>query len=599
MAYRVDDLITDCAAAAGDATVAGGASQTRRAKLFGMSMPGLSISTFDSVWNAVLQSIRSNMKMHRGTKLPSFGRVVFTKGTKVPFFVMSEGFSLPHKIKFRQDIKAPELASVDLNFSKIGQLAKCTKDVAKSVYREMVSRLGEVISDANNTVHVEFKGVGVLHGNRFDLRFRFGTGSGGARARRADSVASFTKDAPESAAGLSVVAGLSSAMAAQPQVSARSSQRSLRSQRPASGSSLSASASAPALRKGLSVSSTLKAQRQGSRGGGSRRGSRENVAAKAHSKPKRRPLNSLVAKKGHDPAYLNLDQLKEINMDLMTDKQAEDEAMRLADEKEFRENVLRLHAEATKEAEEIEKERVRREAFTQQQAVHAERVMARKFEERNAGIEDQETHWPFSKEEDERARKQERSQQLRDTLDRHVELQESIVRTDSLERPAREARPVAQPDPDDSKTWFKPSEGNIYPKFLTPSLVPSRIAGSFQATPVMKLGYERYAVDLKKELGNLKRQEDEIKTRAQAQEDEIKRRARLRKTIQANTIKYQAKQVAFDRTRRQEEHRRQFLEMDPDPSAAYPMERMRDMNRLDRIKAGLRNALDAQVSRLP
>ena len=56
-----------------------------------------------------------------------------------------------------------------------------------------------------------------------------------------------------------------------------------------------------------------------------------------------------------------------------------------------------------------------------------------------------------------------------------------------------------------------------------------------------------------------------------------------------------AKQVEFDRERRKREHDRQFLEMDPDPGAAYPLEKLRDTNRLDRIKAGLRNALDAQV----
>lgn len=53
--------------------------------------------------------------------------------------------------------------------------------------------------------------------------------------------------------------------------------------------------------------------------------------------------------------------------------------------------------------------------------------------------------------------------------------------------------------------------------------------------------------------------------------------------------------MEFDRKRRKEEHDRQFLQMDPDPGAAYPLEKLRDINRLDRIKAGLRNALDAQV----
>ena len=249
MAYRVEDLLQECSK-----TINGGAGDTskaaRRSRLFNMSMPGLSLTTFDGVWNSVLQCIRSNMKMKRGTRLPSFGRVVFAKGTKTPFFVMNEGFSQPSKIKFRQDIKAPELPSVDLNFSKIGQLAKCTKDVAKSIYRELVSRIGEVVSDANNTVHIVFKGIGALHGTRFDLRFTFGSGGPGGKMSRPASVASFTKNAPATASGLAILSGVAGAGAggAVPQISSRSERPSARM------TPLGASASVPSLRKGLAVS---------------------------------------------------------------------------------------------------------------------------------------------------------------------------------------------------------------------------------------------------------------------------------------------------------------------------------------------------------
>lgn len=53
--------------------------------------------------------------------------------------------------------------------------------------------------------------------------------------------------------------------------------------------------------------------------------------------------------------------------------------------------------------------------------------------------------------------------------------------------------------------------------------------------------------------------------------------------------------MEFDRQRKEEDRQRNFLEMDPEPGVAYPLERIRDGNRLDRIKASLRNALDAQV----
>ena len=252
----------------------------------------------------------------------------------------------------------------------------------------------------------------------------------------------------------------------------------------------------------------------------------------------------MVAKKGHEPSYLSTDQLKDLNLRLLTDQQAASTKERLSDERDFRENVLRLHAEASKEAEEIEKEMRRREEFSQQQAVHAQRVEARKFAERNADLEaGQKLHWPFSKEEDVVEQRHAATQLLRDTLDEHVELRESMDISDSMERQTRPRREVERPDPQNQDSWLKPSEGNIYPKFLTPSLVPSRIAGSFQATPVMKLGYERYAKDLKKELGQLKLQEAEIENRKKAQEDEIKRRAQLRKKIQASTIKYQVRVI--------------------------------------------------------
>ena len=185
------------------------------------------------------------------------------------------------------------------------------------------------------------------------------------------------------------------------------------------------------------------------------------------------------------------------------------------------------------------KEIRRNQRFSQQQAVHAQRVEARKFAERNEALEaGQKLHWPFSKEEDVVKKRHEATKLLRDTLDEHMELRDSMDTSDSLNQQPRPRSEVVKPDTQNKETWLKPSEGNIYPKFLTPSLVPSRIAGC-PATPVMKLGYERYARDLKKELGQLKRQEAEIRTRQKAQEDEIKRRSQLRKKIQSSTIKYQ------------------------------------------------------------
>ena len=566
MAYRTDDLLQECAAAV-LGTPMSNPQEKKRAKLFAMSFKDVTITTFDNVWAAVLQIIRTNMKIHRGTRLPNFGRVVFTKDTKKPFFVTSESFVLPNKIHFKQDIKAPELSSVDLNFSKIGQLAKCTKDAAKSVYRELVSRLGEVLSDANNTVHVQLKGIGVLSGNRFDLRFHFEGKGNKNKHLRPETTASFSKNAPASAMNLSVNAGVGGVGPADhPSLSL---------------SSLSNSTSLPSIKKGLAKGLAIT---QKSRRSNNPPSSRQSRTSTTSNKGKGLKLNSLVAKKGHSPRYLNHDDLKEVNLSLLTVQRDNEERQRIKDEEEYRATVLRLHSEAANEGAEIKKNQERRQEFADAQSLHAQRVEQRKFEERNADIENPEIHWPFSKEEDERKRQ----------ADNKIEAMKLLVEQ-GVDFGNTEVREHNLPDPSNTDTWFQPSEGNIYPKFLTPTLVPSRIAGNFQATPVMKLGYQRYASDLKKELTKLRMKESEIVGRKEAEEAEIKRRHKLRKQISQKTIKYQAKQVEYDRKRKKEEHRVQFLEMDPEPGVAYPLERVRNGNRLNRIQAGLRNALDAQV----
>ena len=571
MAYRTEDLLQECAAETlGTAT--SNPQQLKKAKLFAMTYPNLSITTFDNVWKAVMQIIRGNMKIHRGTRLPNFGRVVFTKDTKKPFFVTSESFVLPNKINFKQDIKAPELSSVDLNFSKIGQLAKCTKDAAKSIYRELVSRLGEVISDANNSVHIQLKGIGVLTGNRFDLRFFFEGTKGKNKLSRPETTASFTKNAPSTALNLSVGGDVDPVLSG-----------SSRSQR-GGGLSLGNSTSLPNIKKGLSITrKKLPSSRRSSKRGGDR----GNTIASGRSQDKGEKaikLNSLVAKKGHAPSYLNYDQLKEVNLSLLTTQKDNEEQQRIKDEEEYRATVLRLHREAVNEGIEIRKNQERQQEFADAQSLHAQRVQARKFEERNADIENREVHWPFSKEEDERKRQADNKKEAMALL---LEQTGGVLPGDDKAK--------SGPDPNNEETWYKPSEGNVYPKFLTPSLVPSRIAGSFQATPVMKLGYKRYAEDIKKEMAALRLKEQEIENRRRAEEEEINRRSNLRKEISHNTIKYQAKQVEYDRKKKIEEHRKNFLEMDPEPGVAYPLEKVRDANRLNRIQAGLRNALDAQV----
>ena len=65
--------------------------------------------------------------------------------------------------------------------------------------------------------------------------------------------------------------------------------------------------------------------------------------------------------------------------------------------------------------------------------------------------------------------------------------------------------------------------------------------------------------------------------------------------IQRETTKYQLKQAEHRLKLKQKAQRESHYETNPDPSRAYPMEQLRDAHRLNRAKASLRHALDAQV----
>ena len=101
------------------------------------SLPsGLTRGTYDAIWAGLIQCMKSNAKQHKGIVFPNFARLSFQKELKKPKFIMATNFLKTYGIKFRarQASKSPETATKDLNFAKLAQLAKCSKDVAKTVY---------------------------------------------------------------------------------------------------------------------------------------------------------------------------------------------------------------------------------------------------------------------------------------------------------------------------------------------------------------------------------------------------------------------------------------------------------------------------------
>ena len=62
----------------------------------------------------------------------------------------------------------------EINYSLISHVTQLSKDVVKSIYAELVSRIGDVLAaPCINTVHIKFGNNGTLIGDKFKIGFRF------------------------------------------------------------------------------------------------------------------------------------------------------------------------------------------------------------------------------------------------------------------------------------------------------------------------------------------------------------------------------------------------------------------------------------------
>ena len=566
--YRIDDLLKQCA----DITLGEGNN----------SLPsGLTRGTYDAIWAGLIQCMKSNAKQHKGIVFPNFARLSFQKELKKPKFIMATNFLKTYGIKFRarQASKSPETATKDLNFAKLAQLAKCSKDVAKTVYREIISHVGEILKDGGNMVAIVFKGIGILRGDRFRLQFFF-DGEKGAKMTMKTS-ASFTKNAPVTAKNLALFGNSSQSNQQQNNVmettinemktnnnehrndshdsilpkingSARGMNNTFTStMNQSSRSSMGKSKSVPKLMKGLSISDTIGTA----------------------------PRNKLL---------LSDQDLEKQNLKLMREKQKQKDLQKRLDEKEFRDEILAMHKDVIHQ-ERVREAKLRKEAqFAEEQKEQGEERLERLRAERAEYLDGKQTHWPFSVEEDVKVERRNKDKKFRAELDEQNANREQKTKS--------RRRPEDTIDVKDPNTWFQPSQGNVYPKFLTPSREPTRVVdGNGEDPLVLQLAYKRYEKQLRNQLKTLKMQSKDIHNREKQKDLEIAHRQKRRLEIQRETTKYQLKQAEHRLKQKQKEQRESHHEAHPDPSRAYPMEQLRDAHRLNRAKASLRHALDAQV----
>ena len=543
--FRAEDIVKDCA----DATFGDGG--------VGSTNSNFTRKTYDDVWSGMNVIMRSHTKMHMGVVLPNFARLTFQKELKKPMFNMNSNFLKTYSLRFnaRQATKAPETATKDLNFAKLAQLAKCSKDIAKTVYRELTQRLGDVLKDGNNQVAVAFNGIGVLRGNRFRLQFFF-EGEKGAKVPK--TTASFTRDALDSSKGMAII---------MPNASKGPSSHT--------GGSAKHSHSArllPEIPSARSVSSRS-----------------SSVKNRTQSVPQlHKSISDVIGTAPRNKNLLDDRQLEQENLRLMAERQRAAAKQRRLDEKEFRDEILQMHKETILADDERRAKMSKEKAFKDEQVVQGELALDRKREVAAEYLAAQEMHWPFSVEEEVRAERRGKDQTFREELDKQ-----------NAGRPQKAAprqRPEDSVDPKDPNTWFKPSPGNVYPKFLTPSRSPTRIIDEGGQDPlVLRLAYKRYENTLRKQLGHLKSETKDIEQRERQKEQEIAYRAKRRMDIQRETTEYQRKQVEYRAKQRERVLRETHLETNPDPGRAYPMEQLRDAHRINRAKASLRHALDSQV----
>lgn len=569
--YRIEDILTACA----DVTLGEGNNSIAS---------GLTRGTYDGIWAGVIQCMRSNAKMHKGIVLPNFARLSFQKELKKPKFIMANAFLKTYGIKFRarQASKSPETATKDLNFTKLAQLAKCNKDVAKTVYREITSHIGEILRDGGNMIAIVFKGIGTLRGDRFRLQFFF-DGEKGAKIAMKTS-ASFTKNAPTTAKNLALFGSNNNSQQRQQQGRNNNVEVTISEMKNNANNDSSRNVLPKISGNASGMNNTLNSTMINS----SRSNKKFNKSKSAPRLMKGLSISDTIGTAPRNKLLLSEKDLETQNLNLMRERQQRKDLRKRLDEKEFRDEILSMHRDVI-HAEKEREAKIRKEAqFAEEQKVQGEERLERLRAERAEYLAGQEMHWPFSVEEDVKVERKDKDKQFRKELDEQ-----------NATRPHKgrdRRRPEDSIDVKDPNTWFQPSEGNVYPKFLTPSRAPTRIVDKNGRDPlVLQLAYKRYEKTLRHQLKTLKSQSKDIAEREKQKELEIAHRQKRRMEIQRETTKYQLKQAEHRLKLKQKEQQEMHHETNPDPSRAYPMEQLRDAHRLNRAKASLRHALDAQV----
>jgi hypothetical protein len=528
-------------------------------------------SKFADVWNAMIRQCNKTLGDGKGIFIPKLGKLTWVKTTKKPIFVASDHFVRTHGIHIKKHATTLQTNCVELNYSRIAHECNIDKDLARTMIETVINRFGEVIGGGKETVKLAIGKIGDLYGENRSAVFRFRNEKREKRvAGDGGSGPSFSKNAPASAMGLSLTGGSFGGTKDAGGYSARSGYSARDSSyggsqydngsdfgpetvAPDSSFSPSASASAP------SMSTTKKATGLG------------GVGFRTRNKKKATKVPTSSLNSSH--------------FDMMGSKKQKEQAAK-QDQHDFDNTALsemRTQMKAQMEASDAKKRESRQLAkFQRKQASDALQVSKSEANvEKNFG---QHQPWPFKTEEQVTDDRRMINEDFRAGLDSQLESQPKKPEMKSVQSAFTRSK--------------MSGTHNVFPTFLDPersvSMAHYTPAEVYDAT--LGNSWNAYEKKLRNEESTVKKDFEDTRMRRERSELLHKRREieRMREMQELN--QFLKEQARYKQKLDHDFEHERFYGKDPDPSLAYPVQRVRKMEDEQTLKSTLKDSLDAQVA---
>jgi hypothetical protein len=471
-----------------------------------------------------------------------------TTGKKV--FIPADAFIRAHGINAKRPPNTLLANCVDIVYSKIAYEAQVEKDYARAVIETVIGRIGEIIGQGQETLRGAFGPLGTLYGENRSMMFRFQTGGNGSKStskfeRDENATASFSRDAPASAMGLSL----------------GGSAMSMESER------------APAQQ------SERSSVFQSSRAASSQRTAAANDTAKQST-----PWHRGTARGRKPGTQVPTSTLNGSHMAMVSEKEASAAAQREADQEDFRASMSTMQSEQQSLNQKGLQRRAENNSIAADQKAQHAASMAATRQERDEDNARGPEPWPFRTTEDVQHHKSQINRDFKDGLDSQVQAASS---SKSMTKSLSTTQSRSQ----------MASTHNIFPKFLNPERTVAR--GHFVPAAVfdktMQRSWNGVADGYEDEKAELAREERAVRLRRERAELAHQKKAIEQRREAAQLNEFLKEQAHYKQKLEHDYEHERFYGKDPDPSQAYPVEKKRNVLSESMHKTKLKDALDSQV----